>query len=105
MRPDRDVGGRDSGTEDAFTTDELVASVRVLVQRYCRARLGGYPGGAEAAEEVADEVSLSAVEELRGRAERGAPLAAVVFSLASHRVAEVQRRLGSSSDGGAAPLG
>ena len=106
---DRDPDGRDvhaqgnagnagnAGT--ASSSDEVIESVRGLVDRYCRARLTRYPGGAEAAADVTRQVCLAAAEALQQRQDRGAPVAALVFSIAAHHVAEAQRELERRSSG------
>ena len=73
------------------------------MHRYCRARLAGYAGGPEVVDSVAQDVSLNAVAALRGTKDRGAPLAAAVFPISLHHVAEAERRLRRpSTEGGPA---
>jgi RNA polymerase sigma-70 factor, ECF subfamily len=100
---DRDPDGRDVHAEgnagNASSSDGLIDSVRGLVDRYCQARLSGLPGGAEAAVEVSREICLAAADAVQQRQDRGAPVAALVFSIAAHHVAEAQRELERRSSG------
>lgn len=79
-----------SGDEPA--RDLLLAQVRVIVHRYCRARLGRLPGGQHAADDVAQEVCLGVLSALPGYEDRGRPFEAFVFGIAAHKVADAQRQ-------------
>lgn len=70
----------------------LVTAVRVAVHRYTRARLLTYSGGAEVAEDVTQEVCLAVVDVLPRYQDTGAPFAALVYAIASNKVADAQRR-------------
>ena len=74
----------------------LVSAVRTIALRYSRARLSSYAGGAEVAEDVAQEVSLAVVDLLPRYTDQGAPFAALVFAVAANKVADAQRRFGRS---------
>jgi RNA polymerase sigma-70 factor (ECF subfamily) len=70
----------------------LIAAVRKAVHRYCRARLSTYSGGVEVAEDVTQEVCLAVVDVLPRYQDQGAPFAALVYAIASNKVADAQRR-------------
>ena len=88
---DRDLVVR-AGDGDVLALDHLIAAVRTVVHRYCRARLTSYSGGAEVAEDVTQEVCLAVVDVLPRYAERGAPFTALVYAIAANKVADAQRR-------------
>ena len=81
----RAVGG------DEFATDTLLAVVRRLVLRYCRARLAGMPGALHAADDAAQEVCLAVFSALPRYREEGRPFEAFVFAVAAHKVADARR--------------
>ncbi|GAB2588300.1 sigma-70 family RNA polymerase sigma factor [Microlunatus antarcticus] len=70
----------------------LITAVRKAVLRYTRARLSTYSGGAEVAEDVTQEVCLAVVDVLPRYTDSGAPFAALVYAIASNKVADAQRR-------------
>lgn len=76
---------------DARATDTLLAHVRVIVHRYCRARLGRMPGSEHAADDVAQEVCIAVLAALPRYRDQGRPFEAFVFGIASHKVADAQR--------------
>ncbi len=78
-------------TGDPQAVDELLRSVRSLVFRYCRARLGSLPGAEQAAEDAAQEVCLTVLGALPTYQETGRPFEAFVYTIASRRVADVMR--------------
>jgi len=77
---------------EALAIHLLIAAVRKAVHRYCRARLSTYSGGAEVAEDVTQEVCLAVVDVLPRYQDQGAPFAALVYAIASNKVADAQRR-------------
>jgi RNA polymerase sigma-70 factor (ECF subfamily) len=76
---------------DARATDTLLAHVRPMVHRYCRARLGRLPAGEHAADDVAQEVCIAVLSALPRYEDQGRPFEAFVFGIAAHKVADVQR--------------
>ncbi len=74
----------------------LITAVRKAVQRYCRARLSTYSGGTEAAEDATQEICLAVVDVLPRYQDQGAPFAALVYAIASNKVADAQRRYARS---------
>ncbi len=71
--------------------EDLLRSVRSLVVRYCRARLGSLPGAEQAAEDAAQEVCLTVLGALPTYRDTGRPFEAFVYTIASRRVADVMR--------------
>jgi RNA polymerase sigma-70 factor (ECF subfamily) len=65
--------------------------VRLIVHRYCRARLGRLPGSEHAADDVAQEVCIAVLSALPRYEDQGRPFEAFVFGIASHKVADAQR--------------
>jgi RNA polymerase sigma-70 factor (ECF subfamily) len=78
-------------TGEPRAVDDLLRSVRSLVFRYCRARLGSLPGAEQAAEDAAQEVCLTVLGALSTYQETGRPFEAFVYTVASRRVADVMR--------------
>jgi RNA polymerase sigma-70 factor, ECF subfamily len=82
---------RAAGGERA-AVEELLARVRPLVVRYCRARLGRSGGGTyTTADDVAQEVCIAVLGALPRYREAGSPFAAFVFGIAAHKVADAHR--------------
>ena len=88
-----DVGGLAARAVrgDAVARDKLLAHVRLIVHRYCRARLGRLPGSEHAADDVAQEVCLAVLSALPRYRDEGRPFEAFVFGIAAHKVADAQR--------------
>jgi RNA polymerase sigma-70 factor, ECF subfamily len=78
-----------SGDDDA--RDALLAQVRPMAHRYCRARLGRLPGSEHAADDVAQEVCLAVLSALPRYQDQGRPFEAFVYGIAAHKVADAQR--------------
>jgi RNA polymerase sigma-70 factor (ECF subfamily) len=76
---------------DPAAVDELLGAVRPAVSRFTRARLCTYAGGKEVAEDVTQEVCLAVFDVLPRYTERGLPFAALVYAIASNKVADAQR--------------
>jgi RNA polymerase sigma-70 factor, ECF subfamily len=88
---DRDLVARAQAGE-VLALNLLVTAVRKIAQRYCRSRLVSYSGGAEVAEDVTQEVCLAVVDALARYQDQGAPFVALVYAIASNKVADAQRR-------------
>ena len=76
---------------DAGARDDLMALVRPIVHRYCRARLGRLPGSEHTADDVAQEVCIAVLSALPRYRDEGKPFEAFVFGVAAHKVADVGR--------------
>jgi RNA polymerase sigma-70 factor (ECF subfamily) len=88
-----DLGGLAALATEGNTSarDALLANVRTMVHRYCRARLGRLPGSEHAADDVAQEVCLAVLSALPRYRDEGRPFEAFVFGIAAHKVADAQR--------------
>jgi len=82
---------------DARATDGLLARVRQMVHRYCRARLGRLPGSEHAADDVAQEVCIAVLKALPRYRDEGRPFEAFVFGIAAHKVVDAQRAAGRAA--------
>lgn len=76
---------------DPGAMEELISAVRPAVFKYCRSRLASYAGGAEAADDVAQETCVAVLNVLPRYERQGAPFAAFVYAIASNKVADAQR--------------
>lgn len=70
----------------------LLARLRPLLVRYCRARLGSRSGHAVSADDVAQEVCLAVLTALPRFVEQGRPFVAFAYRIAANKVADVFRR-------------
>jgi RNA polymerase sigma-70 factor, ECF subfamily len=86
----RDLVAR-SARGDARAKDALIAHIRPLVLRYCRARLARVPGADQAADDAAQEVCLAVLSALPRYRDEGRPFEAFVFGIAAHKVVDAQR--------------
>ena len=92
----RAVGG------DPGATDALLAQVHPQVLRYCRAKLIRLPGDARHhVDDIAQEVCLAVLCALPRYRDEGRPFEAFVFSIAAHKIADLQR---AAMRGPGAPL-
>jgi RNA polymerase sigma-70 factor (ECF subfamily) len=72
--------------------EQLLARVRPMVVRYCRARLGRTGGGAyTTADDIAQEVCLAVLSALPRYRDLGRPFSAFVFRIAAHKVTDAHR--------------
>lgn len=76
---------------DAAAVRDLMGTVRRMVHRYCRARLGGMPGADQAADDAAQEVCVTVLTALPRYRHEGRPFEAFVYRVAARRVADAQR--------------
>ncbi len=81
----RAVGG------DAAATRLLLESVRPVVVRYCRARVGRNERTFGSADDVAQDVCLAVLTALPTFRDQGRPFLAFVFGIASHKIADAHR--------------
>ncbi len=73
-------------------TDALLGYVHPLVLRYCRGRLVRLPGGARHhVDDVAQEVCVAVLCALPRYRDEGRPFEAFVYSIAAHKIADLQR--------------
>ena len=69
----------------------MLAIIRPLVVRYCRARLGRMDRSSVSADDVAQEVCLAVLTALPGYRVQGRPFLAFVYGIASHKVIDAHR--------------
>ncbi|HEX5405844.1 MAG TPA: RNA polymerase sigma factor ShbA [Pseudonocardiaceae bacterium] len=74
---------------DRPSVEHLLAWVRPLVVRYCRARLGRQGRSFATADDVAQEVCLAVLTALPGYRDQGRPFLAFVYGIAAQKVADV----------------
>ncbi|KOV84379.1 RNA polymerase sigma factor SigD [Nocardia sp. NRRL S-836] len=96
---------------DRRAVNRLLASIRPLVVRYCRARVGR---SATTADDVAQDVCVAVLTALPSYREQGRPFLAFVYGIAAHKVVDAHRaaarnraepvpELPEATDGGAGP--
>lgn len=76
---------------DRRATEELLTTVRAMVLRYCRARLGGQYRVIGSAEDVAQDVCLAVLTALARYEVRALSFRAFVYGIAAHKVADAFR--------------
>lgn len=79
---------------DPRAIDRVLASIRPLVVRYCRARVGRQERSFASADDVAQEVCLAVLTALPSYRDQGRPFLAFVYGIAAHKVADHYRRAG-----------
>lgn len=88
-RLDAVVADAVAGDRDALR--EVVETVRPIVVRYCRARIGTAERSGLSADDVAQEVCLAAIMALPRYRDQGRPFLAFVYGIAAHKVADAHR--------------
>ena len=78
-------------TGEAAAVGRVLATIRPLVVRYCRARLGRMDRSSVSADDVAQEVCLAVLTALPGYRVQGRPFLAFVYGIASHKVIDAHR--------------
>ena len=76
---------------DRVAVDYILRTIRPLVVRYCRARLGRTERTFASADDVAQEVCLAVLTALPGYRDQGRPFLAFVYGIAAHKVADAHR--------------
>src|ERR1700754_4319667 len=76
---------------DPESVGRLIAIIRPMVVRYCRARLGRMDRSSVSADDVAQEVCLAVLTALPGYRVQGRPFLAFVYGIASHKVIDAHR--------------
>jgi RNA polymerase sigma-70 factor, ECF subfamily len=87
--PDELVARAMTGDPQAVGT--VIAIIRPMVVRYCRARLGRVDRSSVSADDVAQEVCLAVLTALPGYRVQGRPFLAFVYGIASHKVIDAHR--------------
>ena len=91
-RLDAAVAEAVAGSRDALR--EVVETIRPIVVRYVRARIGSNERVGLSADDVAQEVCLAAIQALPRYQDQGRPFLAFVYGIASHKVADAHRAAG-----------
>jgi RNA polymerase sigma factor, sigma-70 family len=78
-------------TGDHRAVGHVLALIRPMVVRYCRARLGRMDRSSVSADDVAQEVCLAVLTALPGYRVQGRPFLAFVYGIASHKVIDAHR--------------
>ena len=91
-RLDTVVADAVAGDHDALR--ELLETIRPIVVRYCRARVGTAERSGLSADDVAQEVCLAAMMALPRYRDQGRPFLAFVYGIAAHKVADAHRAAG-----------
>ena len=81
-----------AGDRDALR--EVLETIRPIVVRYCRARVGTAERDGLSADDVAQEVCLAAITALPRYRDQGRPFLAFVYGIAAHKVADAYRAAG-----------
>jgi RNA polymerase sigma-70 factor, ECF subfamily len=91
-RLDAVVADAVAGDRDALR--EVLETIRPIVVRYCRARVGTAERSGLSADDVAQEVCLAAITALPRYRDQGRPFLAFVYGIAAHKVADAHRAAG-----------
>ena len=86
------VAGAVAGDRDAL--QQVLVTIRPIVLRYCRARIGSAERSGLSADDVAQEVCLAAITALPRYKDQGRPFLAFVYGIAAHKVADAYRAMG-----------
>jgi RNA polymerase sigma-70 factor, ECF subfamily len=91
--------GLDAVVADAVAGDrdalrKVLETIRPIVFRYCRARIGSTERSGLSADDVAQEVCLAAITALPRYRDQGRPFLAFVYGIAAHKVADAHRANG-----------
>jgi RNA polymerase sigma-70 factor (ECF subfamily) len=81
-----------AGDRDALRA--VLETIRPVVVRYCRARVGRAERSGVSADDVAQEVCLATITALPRYREQGRPFLAFVYGIAAHKVADAHRAVG-----------
>jgi RNA polymerase sigma-70 factor, ECF subfamily len=81
-----------AGDRDAL--QKVLETIRPIVLRYVRARIGTAERSGLSADDVAQEVCLAAITALPRYKDQGRPFLAFVYGIAAHKVADAYRAMG-----------
>lgn len=71
--------------------NRVLAIIRPLIVRYCRARVGTQERSFAAADDVAQEVCIAVLTALPSYRDQGRPFVTFVYGIARHKVADAHR--------------
>ncbi|HEY4021374.1 MAG TPA: sigma-70 family RNA polymerase sigma factor [Pseudonocardiaceae bacterium] len=89
--PDIAATVADAIAGDQVALGRLLAQIRPLVLRYCRARVGRQERSFTSADDVAQEICIAVLTALPGYRDQGRPFLAFVYGIAAHKVADAHR--------------
>jgi RNA polymerase sigma-70 factor, ECF subfamily len=89
--PDLTVVAQRACDGDKEALARLMKRTRFVSYRYCRAKLAGYPGGLEAADDVAQEICLAVLKSLPTYRDEGRPFEAWIYGIGARKLADAQR--------------
>ncbi|MGV0642732.1 sigma-70 family RNA polymerase sigma factor [Mycolicibacterium sp. XJ879] len=78
-----------AGNRDALR--QVLETIRPIVVRYCRARVGAAERSGLSADDIAQEVCLAAITALPRYKDQGRPFLAFVYGIAAHKLADAHR--------------
>jgi RNA polymerase sigma-70 factor (ECF subfamily) len=76
---------------DRTALSQVLRTIRPLVVRYVRARVGAAERGSLSADDVAQEVCMAVMTALPRFQDQGRPFMAFVYGIAAHKVADAHR--------------
>ena len=79
---------------DRVALQKVLETIRPIVLRYVRARIGTAERSGLSADDVAQEVCLAAITALPRYKDQGRPFLAFVYGIAAHKVADAYRAMG-----------
>lgn len=79
---------------DRGAVERVLKTIRPLVVRYCRARLGRSERTFASADDVAQEVCMAVLTSLPSYRDQGRPFLAFVYGIAAHKVIDAHRAAG-----------
>ncbi|MHA3023417.1 sigma-70 family RNA polymerase sigma factor [Mycobacterium sp. BMJ-28] len=78
-----------AGNRDALRV--VLETIRPIIVRYCRARIGSAERSGLSADDIAQEVCLAAITALPRYQDQGRPFLAFVYGIAAHKIADAHR--------------
>jgi RNA polymerase sigma-70 factor (ECF subfamily) len=79
---------------DRAALQKVLETIRPIVLRYCRGKIGGAERSGLSADDIAQEVCLAAITALPRYKDQGRPFLAFVYGIAAHKVADAFRAMG-----------
>ncbi|MPY98868.1 MAG: sigma-70 family RNA polymerase sigma factor [Actinophytocola sp.] len=77
---------------DRYAVDDLLAALRPIIVRYCRARIGRALSTFSSADDVAQEVCLAVLTALPLYRSSGASFLGFVYGIATHKIMDFHRK-------------
>ncbi|WP_084609155.1 RNA polymerase sigma factor ShbA [Thermocrispum agreste] len=77
---------------DQWAIERLIAQLRPLIVRYCRARIGRSVSTFASADDVAQDVCIAVLTSLRSYRSTGASFLGFVYGIATHKIMDFHRK-------------